>query len=85
MGAKSTTRSYTSIVASVLDKVRDKVEDQITRNNKLLYFYKKNQLPERPASIRPILWLGAFLALTLRGSLFIVKNKLDKIKRRLAR
>jgi hypothetical protein len=42
MGATSTTRSYTSIVASVLDKVRDKVEDQITRNNKLLYFYKKN-------------------------------------------
>lgn len=42
MGATSVTRSYTSIVASVLDKVRDKVEDQITRNNKLLYFYKKN-------------------------------------------
>lgn len=42
MGATSVTRSYTSIVASVLDKVRDKVEDQITRNNKLLYFYKKS-------------------------------------------
>ena len=42
MGATSSTRSYTSIVASVLDKVRDKVEDQITRNNKLLYFYKKS-------------------------------------------
>lgn len=42
MGATSTTRSYTSIVASVLDKVRSKVEDQITANNKLLYFYKKS-------------------------------------------
>ena len=42
MGATSTTRSYTSIVASVLDKVRDKVEDQITSGNKLLYFYRKS-------------------------------------------
>jgi hypothetical protein len=42
MGATSTTRSYTSIVASVLDKVRDKVEDQITSSTKLLYFYRKS-------------------------------------------
>ena len=42
MGATSDTRSFTSIVASVLDKVRDKVEDQITKNNKLLYFYRKS-------------------------------------------
>jgi hypothetical protein len=42
MGATSTTRSYTSIVASVLDKVRDKVEDNITSSTKLLYFYRKS-------------------------------------------
>jgi len=42
MGATSTTRSYTSIVASVLDKVRDKVEDNITTSTKLLYFYRKS-------------------------------------------
>lgn len=42
MGATSTTRSYTSIVASVLDKVRSKVEDNITSTCKLLYFYRKS-------------------------------------------
>lgn len=42
MGATSTTRSYTSIVASVLDKVRGKVEDQITSSTKLLFFYRKS-------------------------------------------
>lgn len=42
MGATSTTRTYTSIVASVLDKVREKVEDQITKNNKYLYALKKS-------------------------------------------
>lgn len=42
MGATSTTRSYTSIVASVLDKVRAKVEDNITTSTKLLFFYRKS-------------------------------------------
>ena len=51
MGATSSTRSYTSLVASILDKVRDKVEDQITRNNKLLYFYKKNGNMKKVSSV----------------------------------
>ena len=42
MGATSDTRSFTSIVASVLDKIRPKLEDNITKNCKLLYFYRKS-------------------------------------------
>lgn len=51
----------------------------------MLYFYKKNMLPARPSVLRPGLYVGALLALSLRGSMFIAKNRWDRIMRRLRR
>jgi GT2 family glycosyltransferase len=51
----------------------------------MLYFYKKNMLPSRPLPIRPFLYLGAAAALTLRGAMFIAKNKWDVLRRKLSR
>lgn len=77
----------TAVVTHAIGKSTDQAANRMILrfHRSMLYFYKKNQLPEQPTPLRPFLWVGAFLALTLRGSLFIVKNKLDKIKRRLAR
>ncbi len=47
----------------------------------MLYFYRKNMLPEKALVLRPLLYLGAAGALAVRAGLFIVKNKIDKLRR----
>lgn len=49
----------------------------------MLLFYKKHQLPRLPWIVRPLAYLGAATALTLRASLFLVKNQIDRLRRRL--
>ncbi len=51
----------------------------------MYHFYTKNQLPEAPRWSRPFLKVLAATALTARASGFILKNKLDRIRRRLSR
>ncbi len=48
----------------------------------MLYFYRKNLLPRRHALARPFLWLGAAAALAARAAFFIVRNKVQEIRRR---
>jgi GT2 family glycosyltransferase len=47
----------------------------------MLRFYAKNMLPEKPALVRPILFLAAALALAARAGIFIIKNKVDRLRR----
>jgi GT2 family glycosyltransferase len=48
----------------------------------MLRFYAKNMLPERPAPLRPILFAFAALCLGSRATLFIVKNRIDDMRRK---
>jgi len=48
-------------------------------------FYRKNMLPEVAVPLRPFALVAAAGALTLRASYFILRNKMDDIKRRAQR
>jgi len=54
-------------------------------HSSMLRFYRKNMLPQRPAVIRPFALAGAMTAIGLRAGLFISKNKVDNLKRKLSR
>lgn len=77
----------TAVVTHAIGKSTDQAANRMILrfHRSMLYFYKKNLLPTRPAVLRPIYWFGALLALTLRASIFIAKNKIDVVRRRLAR
>lgn len=51
----------------------------------MLRFYRKNMLPEMNPLARPIAYTLATAALTARAMLFITKNGLDAVRRRLRR
>ena len=51
----------------------------------MLLFYRKHQLRSVAAPLRPFAYLGAATALTLRASLFLVKNQIDRVTRWLKR
>ncbi len=51
----------------------------------MLLFYRKHQLRSVAAPLRPFAYMGAATALTLRASLFLVKNQIDRVTRWLKR
>jgi GT2 family glycosyltransferase len=51
----------------------------------MLRFYRKNMLPKTNPVLRPFALTTAALAVAARASLFIVKNKVDLVKRRMGR
>lgn len=53
-------------------------------HSSMLRFYRKNMLPQQPAMLRPFALTGAMMAIGLRAGLFISKNKVDNVKRKLA-
>ena len=72
-----------SVITHAIGRSTDKAPNRmIGRFHRSMFrFYVKNQLPERPFLWRPFAFVGAGLALSMRAGLFIVKNKVDVIRR----
>ncbi len=51
----------------------------------MLRFYRKNMLPQNPPLVRPFALVTAAAAVAARAGLFIVKNKVDALKRKMGR
>jgi GT2 family glycosyltransferase len=75
-----------SVITHAIGRSTDKAPNRmIGRFHRSMFrFYTKNQLPERPLLWRPFAFVGAGLALSMRAGLFILKNKIDVVKRWLA-
>ncbi|MBC8065643.1 MAG: glycosyltransferase family 2 protein [Chlorobia bacterium] len=76
-----------SVITHAIGRSTDKAPNRmIGRFHRSMFrFYTKNQLPERPLLLRPFAFVGAGLALSMRAGLFIVKNKIDVVKRWLSK
>jgi hypothetical protein len=74
-----------ALVSHAIGKSTDQAANRMILrfHRSMLYFYTKNMLPDRPAILRPLLWLGAAAALSARAGMFIAKNALDEVRRRL--
>lgn len=72
-----------SVITHAIGHSTDKAPNRmIGRFHRSMFrFFTKNMLPERPLLLRPLAWLGAAIAISLRASLFIAKNKLDNLRR----
>jgi GT2 family glycosyltransferase len=72
-----------SIITHAIGRSTDKAPNRmIGRFHRSMFrFYTKNQLPERPFWWRPFAFVGAGLALSMRAGIFILKNKLDVVRR----
>lgn len=77
----------TSVITHAIGRSTDKAPNRmIGRFHRSMFrFYKKNMLPKIAAPLRPFALAGAAVALVLRASLFITKNKIDNIRRKLGR
>ncbi len=75
-----------AVITHAIGRSTDKAPNRmIGRFHRSMFrFYTQNQLPERPVLWRPFAFVGAGLALSMRAGLFIVKNKVDVIRRWLA-
>lgn len=73
-----------AVVTHAIGRSTDKAPNRmIGRFHRSMFrFYVKNMLPERPFLWRPFALLGAALGLSARATLFIIKNKLDILKRK---
>ncbi|MFZ4506233.1 MAG: glycosyltransferase family 2 protein [Fimbriimonas sp.] len=73
-----------SVVTHAIGRSTDKAPNRMIGrfHRSMLRFYTKNMLPQTPAPLRPFAFAGAALALALRASVFITKNKIDELRRR---
>lgn len=76
-----------SVITHAIGRSTDKAPNRmIGRFHRSMFrFYRKNMLPQVSPPLRPFALAGAATALVMRASLFIVKNKLDEVRRRLGR
>jgi GT2 family glycosyltransferase len=76
-----------AVVTHAIGRSTDQVANKmIVRFHKsMLRFYAKNMLPQTFILLRPFAYLGAAAALWMRASMFIVKNWVDELKRRMKR
>lgn len=76
-----------SVITHAIGRSTDQAPNRMigTFHRSMLRFYRKNMLPEVAAPLRPFALAGAALALGLRASLFITKNKVDVLRRRFGR
>lgn len=74
-----------AVITHAIGRSTDKAPNRmIGRFHRSMFrFYTKNMLPRVFVLWRPFAWCGALAAITLRASIFIAKNKLDLLKRRL--
>lgn len=72
-----------AVVTHAIGRSTDKAPNRMIGrfHRSMLRFYTKNMLPALPWPLRPFAWLGAALALAARAGSFIVKNKLDELRR----
>lgn len=73
----------TCVITHAIGRSTDKAPNRmIGRFHRSMFrFFRKNQLPQVTLVLRPFAFVGAGLALSLRAGLFIVKNKIDVIRR----
>lgn len=76
-----------SVITHAIGRSTDKAPNRmIGRFHRSMFrFYKKNMLPKVAAPLRPFALAGAGLALIARASLFITKNKIDEVRRKVGR
>lgn len=77
----------TAVVTHAIGRSTDQVANKmiVRFHRSMLRFYRINMLPRTIFLFRPIAYLLAAVALTLRASVFILKNWKDEIIRRLRR
>lgn len=76
-----------AVITHAIGRSTDKAPNRmIGRFHRSMFrFYRKNQVPEMAMPVRPFALAFAAGALSLRAGLFIFKNKLDIVRRKLAR
>ena len=77
----------TAVITHAIGRSTDKAPNRmIGRFHKSMFrFYRKNMLSKVAAHLRPFALVGAGAALFARASLFITKNKIDEVRRRMGR
>jgi len=75
-----------SIITHAIGRSTDKAPNRmIGRFHRSMFrFYAKNIIPEHPLLLRVFSYVFAGLGLSLRAGFFILKNKLDVVKRKIA-
>lgn len=73
-----------AVITHAIGRSTDKAPNRmIGRFHRSMFrFYVKNMLPQNFVLWRPFAWMGAAFAIILRASVFILKNKIDNLKRR---
>lgn len=76
-----------AVITHAIGRSTDKAPNRMIGrfHRSMLRFYAKNMLPERPWPLRPLFYAGAAMAVAARASIFILRNKMDDLKRRSAR
>jgi GT2 family glycosyltransferase len=74
-----------AVITHAIGRSTDKAPNRMigTFHRSMLRFYRKNMLPKVSPPLRPFALAGAALALSLRAGMFILKNKIDNLRRRL--
>jgi GT2 family glycosyltransferase len=77
----------TAVITHAIGRSTDKAPNRmIGRFHRSMFrFYRKNMLPKVAAPLRPFALVGAGAALLGRASLFIAKNKIDDLRRKISR
>lgn len=75
----------TSVITHAIGRSTDKAPNRMIGrfHSSMFRFYRKNMLPEVALPLRPFAFVGAALALGARAAMFITKNKIDVIGRKL--
>ena len=75
------------VITHAIGQSTDKAPNRMIgrHHRSMLRFYRKNMLLEQPLLLRPFAFLAASGAILLRAGLFILKNKLDNVRRKLKR
>jgi GT2 family glycosyltransferase len=73
-----------AVITHAIGRSTDKAPNRMIGrfHRSMLRFYTKNMLPQNFVLWRPFAWIGAAFAIFLRASVFILKNKIDNIRRR---
>lgn len=74
---------HDAVITHAIGRSTDKAPNRmIGRFHRSMFrFYAKNQVPQLPFLIRPLALFYAAFALASRAGVFILKNKVDKLKR----
>lgn len=74
-----------AVVTHAIGRSTDQVADKmiVRFHRSMLRYYSKHLLSRVWWPVRPLAWLGAAAALGLRASLFLGKNQVDALRRRL--